>query len=147
MTRILQNAALAAVGGILVLLAVSNRHTVPVVLNIFDAGDPGARVEAPLFVLVFVAVAVGALLGIVFGRRRGPVATERAAETHGQDALATPLAAALATPPFHQIGRRTGAPSWRQRYEAAARLDPHGPMLRLEDDRPAAVTALRRPAG
>lgn len=48
---------------ILIALAVANRDTVSFTLNPFKPGDPALTVQAPLFALLFAALALGVVIG------------------------------------------------------------------------------------
>jgi len=48
---------------ILVALAVANRNAVPFTLDPFNPGNPALTMQLPLFVLLFVAVAIGMIVG------------------------------------------------------------------------------------
>jgi uncharacterized integral membrane protein len=86
----------------LMALAVANRHNVALVLDPFSPSDPSLALQAPLFLLLFVAVLVGVVLGGVAtwlgqgkwrktARRRG----QEAARWHGEaDRLARQMEAA-----------------------------------------------------
>lgn len=50
---------------ILVALAVANRGVVPFTLDPFNPGNPALTVDLPLFVLLFIAVAIGLIVGSV----------------------------------------------------------------------------------
>lgn len=50
---------------ILVALAVANRETVSFTMDPFNPGNPALTLQAPLFVLLFLALAIGMIVGSV----------------------------------------------------------------------------------
>ena len=64
MSRFIKNVFLFAVAVVLVSLAVTNRHTVSLSLNPFDAQDPRLTItEVPLFWIIFASLCVGIVVG------------------------------------------------------------------------------------
>lgn len=115
---ILRNAVVAIIGGVLVALAVANRHVVPISLNPFDPDGAALRFGLPLFAVILGALLSGiALAGLLASRK---VAAERRARQAAEAEVArlggelaaarTPLVAALtARPPA------PGNPGWAPR--------------------------------
>ncbi|WP_257098915.1 lipopolysaccharide assembly protein LapA domain-containing protein [Pseudovibrio flavus] len=91
-------------GAVLLVLAVANRHSVPVSLNPFNPADPGLTFNIPVFWLLFGAVAVGVVLGGVMawtkqGKYRKAARSNRAKAAqlqHEADELRTAAASAKA---------------------------------------------------
>lgn len=84
MSRVVTVVVLVPVAIVLIALAVANRGAVPFTLDPFNPGNPGLTVEWPLFVLLFIALAIGLVLGSIAtwirqGRYR-KAARERASE-------------------------------------------------------------------
>ena len=50
---------------ILIALAVANRGAVPFTLDPFNPGNPALTVDLPLFALLFIALAIGLIVGSV----------------------------------------------------------------------------------
>lgn len=65
MMRYLKLLLLAPVAIALVLLAVANRQVVTLVLDPFSRGPEAASITLPLFVLAFVVLCIGIVLGYV----------------------------------------------------------------------------------
>ena len=63
MNRVLTIVVLVPLAIILIALAVANRGAATFTIDPFNPGNPGLSVEWPLFVLLFVALGVGLLLG------------------------------------------------------------------------------------
>lgn len=63
MNRILTIVVLVPLAIILIALAVANRGAVTFTLDPFNPGNPGLSVAWPLFVLLFIALAIGLVLG------------------------------------------------------------------------------------
>jgi len=84
MNRVLTIVVLVPLAIVLIALAVANRAAVTFTIDPFNPGNPGLSVEWPLFVLLFVALGIGLLLGSAAtwlrqGRHR-KAARERASE-------------------------------------------------------------------
>lgn len=105
MNRVLTIVVLVPLAIILIALAVANRGAVTFTIDPFNPGNPGLSVEWPLFVLLFVALAVGLVLGSIAtwlrqGRYR-KAARERASEVRAlrdQAMRAAPPQATLPKP-------------------------------------------------
>lgn len=65
MNRILVFVFFLPLAVILIALAVANRTSVPFTIDPFNPGNPGLTVEAPLFVFLFAAIAMGLIIGSV----------------------------------------------------------------------------------
>ncbi len=65
MNRILVFVFFLPLAVILTALAVANRTSVPFTIDPFNPGNPGLTVEAPLFVFLFAAIAMGLIIGSV----------------------------------------------------------------------------------
>ena len=63
MLRFLGLLILLPIAVVVVALAVANRHAVTLSLDPFNPASPALSAQAPLYVVVFAAVAVGILLG------------------------------------------------------------------------------------
>lgn len=63
MVRFLRQLLLLIIGIAVIALAVANRHSVRFVLDPLSAQDAALSLEAPLFLLLFVAIFVGLVLG------------------------------------------------------------------------------------
>lgn len=63
MNRVLTIVVLVPLAVVLIALAVANRGAATFTIDPFNPGNPGLSVEWPLFVLLFVALGVGLLLG------------------------------------------------------------------------------------
>ncbi|WP_186388754.1 MULTISPECIES: LapA family protein [unclassified Stappia] len=63
MTRFLKNLVLVPIAIVLIALAVANRHVVTLSLDPFNRADPALSVDAPLFWILFAAVAFGVFIG------------------------------------------------------------------------------------
>jgi uncharacterized integral membrane protein len=63
LNRLLVVLVLVPVAVVLIALAVANRAPVPFTLDPFNPGNPGLTLELPLFVIVFLALGLGILLG------------------------------------------------------------------------------------
>lgn len=84
MNRALTIVVLVPLAIVLIALAVANRGAVTFTIDPFNPGNPGLSVEWPLFVLLFVSLGIGLLLGSAAtwlrqGRHR-KAARERAGE-------------------------------------------------------------------
>jgi uncharacterized integral membrane protein len=84
MNRVVTIVVLVPIAIVVIALAVANRGVVPFTLDPFNPGNPGLTIEWPLFVLLFVTLAIGLVLGSVAtwfrqGRNR-KAARERASE-------------------------------------------------------------------
>ena len=105
MNRVLTVVVLVPLAIILIALAVANRGAATFTIDPFNPGNPGLSVEWPLFVLLFVALGVGLLLGSAAtwlrqGRYR-KAARERASEVRAlrdQAMRATPTQPTLPKP-------------------------------------------------
>ncbi|MBN9039143.1 MAG: LapA family protein [Rhizobiales bacterium] len=105
MNRVLTIVVLVPLAIILIALAVANRGAATFTIDPFNPGNPGLSVEWPLFVLLFVALGVGLLLGSAAtwlrqGRYR-KAARERASEVRAlrdQAMRATPPQPTLPKP-------------------------------------------------
>ena len=105
MNRVLTIVVLVPLAIILIALAVANRGAATFTIDPFNPGNPGLSVEWPLFVLLFVALGVGLLLGSAAtwlrqGRYR-KAARERASEVRAlrdQAMRATPTQPTLPKP-------------------------------------------------
>jgi len=105
MNRVLTIVVLVPLAIILIALAVANRGAATFTIHPFNPGNPGLSVEWPLFVLLFVALGVGLLLGSAAtwlrqGRYR-KAARERASEVRAlrdQAMRATPPQPTLPKP-------------------------------------------------
>ena len=105
MNRVLTVVVLVPLAIILIALAVTNRGASTFTIDPFNPGNPGLSVEWPLFVLLFVALGVGLLLGSAAtwlrqGRYR-KAARERASEVRAlrdQAMRATPPQPTLPKP-------------------------------------------------
>lgn len=87
----------------LIALAVANRGVVAFTIDPFNPGNPALTAQLPLFVLLFVAFALGLLVGGAVtwwkqGRYRR-LARQRELELHGLRAVAPKSAAQQAVPP------------------------------------------------
>lgn len=65
MLRILKLLVLLPIAAALVLLAVANRQVVTLVLDPFSRGPEAMSITLPLFILAFILLAVGIVLGYV----------------------------------------------------------------------------------
>lgn len=63
MKRFLFLVILVPLAVVVVVLSVANRHAVVLSLDPFAAGAPALSVTAPLFVVLFIALALGVVLG------------------------------------------------------------------------------------
>ncbi len=63
LNRVLIVVVLVPLAVILIALAVANRMPVAFTLDPFNPGNPALTIQAPLFVLLFVALALGVILG------------------------------------------------------------------------------------
>lgn len=105
MNRVLTVVVLVPLAIVLIALAVANRGAATFTIDPFNPGNPGLSVEWPLFVLLFVALGVGLLLGSAAtwlrqGRYR-KAARERASEVRAlrdQAMRATPPQPTLPKP-------------------------------------------------
>jgi uncharacterized integral membrane protein len=61
--KVLRLAILIPLAIVLVLFAVANRHSVSVSFDPFNSVDPASAAAVPLFVLIFVLVILGVLVG------------------------------------------------------------------------------------
>ena len=61
--RLVLVAILVPIAIVLIALAVANRTGVAFTLDPFNPGNPALTVQLPLFVLLFLAVAIGVLIG------------------------------------------------------------------------------------
>jgi hypothetical protein len=108
--RLLKLLVLLIVGIVLVALAVANRTPVTLSLDPFTGAAPLYAVRMPLFVVVFVALIIGTVLGAIVAPRRGRRPERRAApppklsETVFAHAP-TPAPAGAALPPPREAGR------------------------------------------
>jgi hypothetical protein len=81
MRRVLAWIILAPIATIAVLFALANRGWVTVSIDPFSQTAPAYAVEVPLFIVMFVALILGVLLGgiaVWFGRLRWQMAAHRA---------------------------------------------------------------------
>lgn len=105
MNRVLTVVVLVPLAIILIALAVANRGAATFTIDPFNPGNPGLSVEWPLFVLLFVALGVGLLLGSAATwlrqSRYRKAARERASEVRAlrdQAMRATPTQPTLPKP-------------------------------------------------
>jgi uncharacterized integral membrane protein len=63
MRRIITWACLAPIAIILIVFSVANRHWVNVILDPFNVENPVISFQLPLFVLIFISLILGMLLG------------------------------------------------------------------------------------
>ncbi len=116
MRRVLAWIVLAPIAGIAVIFAVANRRWVTVSFDPFSPEAPAYAAEMPMFLLIFIALIVGVLIGglaVWFGKVRWQMAAHRAerevarlraereeAERRAQDAQAAtgPLSGHLPPP-------------------------------------------------
>ena len=61
--RILLVVVIVPIAIVLVALAVANRGAVPFTLDPFDPGNPALTIQLPLFVMLFLALIVGMIVG------------------------------------------------------------------------------------
>ena len=102
--RLVLIAVIVPLAIILVALAVANRNPVSFTVDPFNPGNPALTAQLPLFVLLFIAVAVGMVIGSVAtwfkqGRYR-KMARQRAQEA---DALRQAAARTPATNAPHSV--------------------------------------------
>ncbi len=106
MRKIVSAVILVPLGLVIVALAVANRDVVTVSFDPFSAADPALVVRAPLFVLVFVLVIAGVIIGGVaawlkqtkWRRAARRLEAELRAARQDADRLRQQLAAAEAAP-------------------------------------------------
>lgn len=109
MTRLLKNLVLLPIAIVLIALAVANRHEVTLSLDPFSRADPALTVTAPLFWILFAAVAFGVFIGGVASwaaqgkwRREARVKRREADRWHQEadrlKAVQEPQTAALSAP-------------------------------------------------
>jgi uncharacterized integral membrane protein len=63
LSRLLLIVLVVPLAVVLVALAVANRHGVSFTMDPFNPGNPALTMQAPLFVLLFLALALGMLVG------------------------------------------------------------------------------------
>jgi uncharacterized integral membrane protein len=81
MRKFLTWIVLAPLATVAILLAVANRRTVTVSIDPFSQNAPAYAVDLPLFLVVFVALIVGVLIGgtaVWFGKLRWKLVAHRA---------------------------------------------------------------------
>lgn len=63
LSRIFNFVILIPIAVILIALSVANRQSVPVSIDVFNPGSPALTFNAPLFVWLFSAIAIGIVIG------------------------------------------------------------------------------------
>lgn len=81
MRKLLAWIVVAPLAGIVLLFAVANRRWVTISLDPFSADAPAYAVELPMFLLIFIALIVGVIVGgmaVWFGKMHWRMAAHRA---------------------------------------------------------------------
>jgi uncharacterized integral membrane protein len=102
MRKILAWIVIAPLAGVVLLFAVANRNWVTVSFDPFSADAPAYSAELPMFLLIFVALIAGIVIGgtaVWFGRLRWQMAAHRA-EKEVARLRAEKAAAVRATPAY-----------------------------------------------
>ncbi len=65
LNRFILVVVLAPIAVVLIALAVANRGAVPFTFDPFDPGNPALTIQAPLFIMLFVAFGLGMIVGSI----------------------------------------------------------------------------------
>lgn len=65
LNRFILVVVLAPIAIVLIALAVANRGAVAFTFDPFDPGDPALTIQAPLFIMLFLAVGLGMIVGSI----------------------------------------------------------------------------------
>lgn len=85
LNRLVLVAIVLPIAIVLIALAVANRSWVPFTLDPFHPGNPALTIQLPLFVFLFIAIAIGVLIGsFATWMRQGRY--RRLAKRHGAEA-------------------------------------------------------------
>ena len=115
--KVVSAVILVPLGLVIVALAVANRDVVTVSFDPFNTADPAMVVRAPLFVLVFVLVIAGVIIGGVaawlrqtrWRRAARRLEADLRAARQDADRLRRQLATREAPPPPHPLSLRPPA--------------------------------------
>ena len=115
--KIVSAVILVPLGLVIVALAVANRDVVTISFDPFNTADPAMVVRAPLFVLVFVLVIAGVIIGGVaawlrqtkWRRAARRLEADLRAARQDADRLRRQLATREAAPPPHPLSLRPPA--------------------------------------